>query len=395
MKSINNEIFKNKNIIININNISKIVGANPSQNNILLLSFDENSNTDVKKYLNSNSKIIKKRMKSEKIGFNSERKYLDALREERHYLKKSNIIFDDKTYDIWNPNITLISQKNEEIQNKNFFYNINENQMDKKLRLSKIKKKFCKINFINQDKKACNYEPNYNNVYIYNKSAKEEINFPSYNNRQKRNVIDFFKIGENKCLFKSQFLKNQSINFDKNMNLINKIYTSRNRNNNKFLAEKITTKSLLFLSNLSDKDKNNNKIYLKKLISKSLSPVNNFPYIHKKKKFSSKFDMNLNDIKYKNRYIRNNLSRKEKYDINLEVEIDNFKKNIIFPRKPILNSSIKNEDYLKSLPNLNIYLTRLREKNKNSITKRYSYNFIPKKTVFGKFIKIGFINIDK
>ena len=247
-------------------------------------------------------------MKSEKIGFNSERKYLDALREERHYLKKSNIIFDDKTYDIWNPNITLISQKNEEIQNKNFFYNINENQMDKKLRLSKIKKKFCKINFINQDKKACNYEPNYNNVYIYNKSAKEEINFPSYNNRQKRNVIDFFKIGENKCLFKSQFLKNQSINFDKNMNLINKIYTSRNRNNNKFLAEKITTKSLLFLSNLSDKDKNNNKIYLKKLISKSLSPVNNFPYIHKKKKFSSKFDMNLNDIKYKNRYIRNNLS---------------------------------------------------------------------------------------
>ena len=398
LKPINNNT---KNLIINKNIKSKIIETNLTKNNVFL-SLSDNRNHNVNQYsIRSNKKIIQ----NKECGNLEERKFLDIFLDEKINLPKikNKIIFDDKIYDIWNPNITFLNEENDEIKNKNPFYNIDDNPNTKKLNAIKLKKKLLKLNFnINQYKKEKSEKNNYNNSHISNKKLKEEINFFTNNDVNKNNLFNFIKnktrrdINILPLLFKNDYSTGNSNNYNNNIDLINKIFPSRNFNHNNIQDEQ---NSNMNLSNLNDKDKGNKKFYLRKLITKSLFPIYNFSRHHKNEEISSQlFDMNLNDIKYKNRYFRNNLALKERHDINLEIELNNIKKKTIpkythRPSKFLLKYSLKNENCFISLLNLNTKLSSLRERNEKRIAKINSYHFLPKKSssLSRKYIKKGII----
>ena len=408
LKPINNNIFYTKNFIINKNIRAKIIGTNLSRYNEIL-SLSDNRNIDVNKYSSRSNKKIKKIIQNKECGYREKRKFLDIFLEEKINLPKikNNIIFDDKIYDIWNPNITFLNEENEEIKNKNPFYNIDDNQNTKKLNAIKFKKKLLKLNCnINQYKKEKNEKNNYNDANISNKKFEEEINFFTSNNVNKNNLFNYIKNKNRRdiniipLLFKNDYSTGNSNNYTNNIDLINKIYSSRNIGHNDIQDEQ---NSNMNLSNINDKDKGNNKFYLKKLIRKSLLPICNFSPNQKNKEISSQlFDMNVNDIKCNNRYFRNNLERKERYDINLEIELNNIKKKTFpkythRPSKSLLKYSLKNKNCFSSLPNLNIKLSSLREKSEKRIVKINSYHFLPKKSssLSRKYIKRGNINVNK
>ena len=398
LKPINNNT---KNLIINKNIKSKIIETNLTKNNVFL-SLSDNRNHNVNQYsIRSNKKIIQ----NKECGNLEERKFLDIFLDEKINLPKikNNIIFDDKIYDIWNPNITSLNEENDEIKNKNPFYNIDDNPNTKKLNAIKLKKKLLKLNFnINQYKKEKSEKNNYNNSHISNKKLKEEINFFTNTDVNKTNFFNFIKnktrrdINILPLLFKNDYSTGNSNNYNNNIDLINKIFPSRNFNHNNIQDEQ---NSNMNLSNLNAKDKGNKKFYLKKIITKSLFPIYNFSRHHKNEEISSQlFDMNLNDIKYKNRYFRNNLALKERHDINLEIELNNIKKKTIpkythRPSKFLLKYSLKNENCFISLLNLNTKLSSLRERNEKRIAKINSYHFLPKKSssLSRKYIKKGII----
>ena len=390
LKPIDNNIFNQKNIFKKRNCKSKIKETNLSQNSILV-SLSENNQNDLNKYLNFNTKKINKILRNKEYIYRKERKNLDILNKGKIYLPNINnnkIIFDSKIYDIWNPNITSFSEENEEIKNKDYFYNINGNRINKKINFAKVKKKLLKLNFnINEDKNENSDKLNYNNINISNKEITKEAKFFTNNNMNKRNLLDFINIEKRNdikmtpLLFNNHFSTGMNNNFDKNNNMINKIYPSRNFIKNGIHLEQNSYKNL---SNLNDKKYYN--YYLKKLKSKSSSYICNFYRFHKNKEISSKcFDINLNDEKYKNKNFDNKLILKSRYALNLDIEQNNIKKKILskyfhFPSKSIINNSSKRENCFKSLPNLNSNLSCLKLKRKNKIKKINSNRFLPKRS---------------
>ena len=223
--SLNNNDNNNNNININMNNVNNI------------LCFNN---------LNILENIMEKIEKNEESENDEEggEEFLNIFGNEsqiQNKINKNNISFEDKFYDIWNPNITTI---NDEIENVNEIKvdeikennnNINndfnilnnplKNEKNSKNDFSKIKNNF----HINNN----NYGKNVNNKLSINKIGKiEKI---ENNNLQK--IYSDRRINEIKQLFNyshtsylnNNILKNKKINIKKKE--VNKINFDLNKNN--------------------------------------------------------------------------------------------------------------------------------------------------------------------
>ena len=231
-------------------------GSYSLSNNIISFSLNNNDNNNINSNNNNNilcfnnlnilENIMEKIEKNEESENDEEggEEFLNIFGNEsqiQNKINKNNISFEDKFYDIWNPNITAI---NDEIENVNEIKvdeikennnNINndfnilnnplKNEKNSKNDFSKIKNNF----HINNN----NYGKNVNNKLSINKIGKiEKI---ENNNLQK--IYSDRRINEIKQLFNyshtsylnNNILKNKKINIKKKE--VNKINFDLNKNN--------------------------------------------------------------------------------------------------------------------------------------------------------------------
>ena len=429
-KQNNNSTFTNDNITTNKNSITNTLGTGLTPNTGLSLSLNNNiinenptNINNINICFNPNNmmqSIMENIEKNEESECESEEKFLDILGVQSNIprkIDKNKIDFEEKNYDIWNPEITTITEEEDKtIKNKNSLQDKNDKNIKQKVNFVNVKKKLCKI-YINDKNNIRNEKDfinriNYNYEKVINKKIKKNNNdiiTPCLsNNIKKKNLLNFFNSKNRRnfqidsALFKRNFSTkdyNNNIYVDKN------IFTTRNKDfihiNNLQQGQR-TKKNLLYLlkskSGFSKNKKKNIIINSKKLISKSSLPLkDNLSSIIKSSLTSTNFyesSLNFNSKIYKNIRIYSNLSQRKDREINLEIDLNNkkmdkFSRYIKIPNRSLL----KEKSGFTSLPNLKISLSpiynKIRGENnynkkiriKNNLRKINSYNFLQKKVV--------------
>ena len=429
-KQNNNSTFTNDNITTNKNSITNTLGTGLTPNTGLSLSLNNNiinenptNINNINICFNPNNmmqSIMENIEKNEESECESEEKFLDILGVQSNIprkIDKNKIDFEEKNYDIWNPEITTITEEEDKtIKNKNSLQDKNDKNIKQKVNFVNVKKKLCKI-YINDKNNIRNEKDfinriNYNYEKVINKKIKKNNNdiiTPCLsNNIKKKNLLNFFNSKNRRnfqidsALFKRNFSTkdyNNNIYVDKN------IFTTRNKDfihiNNLQQGQR-TKKNLLYLlkskSGFSKNKKKNIIINSKKLISKSSLPLkDNLSSIIKSSLTSTNFyesSLNFNSKIYKNIRIYSNLSQRKDREINLEIDLNNKKMDTFSRYIKIPNRSLlKEKSGFTSLPNLKISLSpmynKIRGENnynkkiriKNNLRKINSYNFLQKKVV--------------
>ena len=430
-KQNNNSTFINDNITTNKNSITNTLGTGLTPNTGLSLSLNNNiinenatNMNNINICFNPNNmmqSIMENIEKNEESECESEEKFLDILGVQRNIprkIDKNNIYFEEKNYDIWNPEITTITEEedNKTVKNKNSSLDKNEKNIKPKVNFVNVKKKLCKI-FINDKNNIRNEKEfinriNYNYENVINKKIKNKNNniiTPCLsNNIKKKNLLNFFNCKNRRnfqidsALFKRNFSTkdyNNNIYIDKN------IFTTRNKDLihiNNIQQGQGTKKNLLYLlkskSGFSKSKKKNIIINSKKLISKSSLPLkDNLSNKIKSNLTSTNFydpGLNFNSKIYKNIRIYSNLNQRKDREMNLEIDLNNkkmetFSRYIKIPNRTLL----KEKSGFTSLPNLKISSSPIYNKIrgeinynkkiriKNNLRKINSYNFLQKKFV--------------
>ena len=429
-KQNNNSTFTNDNITTNKNSITNTIGTPNTGLSLSLINniFNENTTNvnNINICFNPNNmmqSIMENIEKNEESECESEEKFLDILGVQSNLsrkIDKNKINFEEKNYDIWNPDITTITEEEEEevktIKNKNSFQDKYEKNVKQKINFVNAKKKLCKIlindKINNQNEKGVINRINYNYENVIIKKIKKNINIvtPYTNtNIKNRNLINFINIKNRRnvqidpFLFKNIF---PTKDYNNNIYLDKKIFTSRNNNfihiNNMQKGQRAKRNLLYLLKSKSGFSKNkrkNNIINSKKYISKSSLPLkDNLSNLIKSSLTSINFydsNLNFNSKIYKNMHINSNLSQRKDHAMNLEIDLNNkkldtFSKNIKIANKTLL----KEKSGFTSLPNLknnnlspiyNKIRAELNQKKKirikNNLRKINSYNFLQKKIV--------------
>ena len=429
-KQNNNSTFTNDNITTNKNSITNTIGTPNTGLSLSLINNIINENTtnvnNINICFNPNNmmqSIMENIEKNEESECESEEKFLDILGVQSNLsrkIDKNKINFEEKNYDIWNPDITTITEEEEEevktIKNKNSFQDKYEKNVKQKINFVNAKKKLCKIlindKINNQNEKGVINRINYNYENVIIKKIKKNINIvtPYTNtNIKNRNLINFINIKNRRnvqidpFLFKNIF---PTKDYNNNIYLDKKIFTSRNNDfihiNNMQKGQRAKRNLLYLLKSKSGFSKNkrkNNIINSKKYISKSSLPLkDNLSNLIKSSLTSINFydpNINFNSKIYKNMHINSNLSQRKDHAMNLEIDLNNkkldtFSKNIKIANKTLL----KEKSGFTSLPNLknnnlspiyNKIRAELNQKKKirikNNLRKINSYNFLQKKIV--------------
>ena len=429
-KQNNNSTFTNDNITTNKNSITNTIGTPNTGLSLSLINNIINENTtnvnNINICFNPNNmmqSIMENIEKNEESECESEEKFLDILGVQSNLsrkIDKNKINFEEKNYDIWNPDITTITEEEEEevktIKNKNSFQDKYEKNVKQKINFVNAKKKLCKIlindKINNQNEKGVINRINYNYENVIIKKIKKNINIvtPYTNtNIKNRNLINFINIKNRRnvqiepFLFKNNF---PTKDYNNNIYLDKKIFTSRNNDfihiNNMQKGQRAKRNLLYLLKSKSGFSKNkrkNNIINSKKYISKSSLPLkDNLSNLIKSSLTSINFydpNINFNSKIYKNMHINSNLSQRKDHAMNLEIDLNNkkldtFSKNIKIANKTLL----KEKSGFTSLPNLknnnlspiyNKIRAELNQKKKirikNNLRKINSYNFLQKKIV--------------
>lgn len=386
----NNSTFANSNLTNNKNSITNTAFAGSFPNFGLSSSLNNNNenfnninNNNINIYFNPNNimgSIVEKIEKNEESNAETEEKFLDILDKQNNSNNKRNkikISFEEKIYDIWNPDITLIS---EEEDNKliNIFSERNIRQIKRVKNLSYKNKKTFKGNecIINNNKNIINY----NNE---TKAEKKIINgrniFSPYlnNNLKKKNLMDLINTKYRRNFHIEPLLPKQKFftrdaNLNENYNniyLINNIQSTKFKEsyNNNNLSEgkpKIQRNLLRLLNSKSDIIKNLSKNNSSKLIRKTNPSRDHISQILKKKNYTLNnfFDVNSKIINQKNKNIYDTLIKKKNSEINLYLDLNNRKidslsKFLILTNRSSLNPSLKEKDMPTSLPNINSNLS--------------------------------------
>ena len=370
----NDYLTTNKNSMTNTNTLvigssSPNIGLSPTFNNT------ENVTNNMNICFNPNNmmgSIMENIEKNEESDDETEEKFLDILEEKKkspRRINKNNISFEEKYYDIWNPDITLVK---EEEENKNINYFSDRNIKNAKRIINYIHKR-------NKQNKNNYKEDNIMNQNNENKSKTKFIFkrniFSSYmnSNLKKRNLNDFINyknmrnLNIDPLLSKQKFFtrdtnKYRRINY--NLDLIKNIIMTKSKENfSNTVSQSKRRKNLLYLiksapSSSNDKKRNNNNSY--KLIRKTtLSPKNNIFKASKKKNstLSNFFYANLKGLKYNSINIPSDLSHRKNYNINLDININNkkfdiFSKYLKITNQSLLSSSLREKNSFASVPNL-------------------------------------------
>ena len=430
-KQNNNSSFTNDNLTTNKNSMTNTTGTlSPNIHSSLSLNNNNNDNGNniniCFNYNNAMESIMEKIEKNEESDGESEEKFINTiLGESNHSTKrteKNKISFENKYYDIWNPDITVINEvENEPNTNKINLFDKNVKKFKKIIIFRNKKDKIYSANFICKKNTCDNNIINYNIKDNINKKLKENNNniFSSYinNNIKKKNLVNFINYKNRRRFNIVSIISKQQFSA-KHKNLLDILATQRSKGsfNNIFSSQrqypKINKNLLDLLKHKKIKDKNcknNNKI-LKKSISttkRNLSQRIN-------KKFISSGLSNYNSgtnkhISIFNKF--NDLSIRKRCSMNLELDINNKKldkipNNIKKSKSSIMNYSLKNVMGISSLPNLYFSLSPINKikinpnkkiRIKNNSRRINSYNFLQTRfySLNNSHIKTGIFSVNK
>ena len=430
-KQNNNSSFTNDNLTTNKNSMTNTTGTlSPNIHSSLSLNNNNNDNGNniniCFNYNNAMESIMEKIEKNEESDGESEEKFINTiLGESNHSTKrteKNKISFENKYYDIWNPNITVINEEeNEPNTNKINLFDKNVKKFKKIIIFRNKKDKIYSANFICKKNTCDNNIINYNIKDNINKKLKENNNniFSSYinNNIKKKNLVNFINYKNRRRFNIVSIISKQQFSA-KHKNLLDILATQRSKGsfNNIFSSQrqypKINKNLLDLLKHKKIKDKNcknNNKI-LKKSISttkRNLSQRIN-------KKFISSGLSNCNSgankhISIFNKF--NDLSIRKRCSMNLELDINNKKldkipNNIKKSKSSIMNYSLKKVMGISSLPNLYFSLSPINKikinpnkkiRIKNNSRRINSYNFLQTRfySLNNSHIKTGIFSVNK
>ena len=430
-KQNNNSSFTNDNLTTNKNSMTNTTGTlSPNIHSSLSLNNNNNDNGNniniCFNYNNAMESIMEKIEKNEESDGESEEKFINTiLGKSNHSTKrteKNKISFENKYYDIWNPDITVINEEeNEPNTNKINLFDKNVKKFKKIIIFRNKKDKIYSANFICKKNTCDNNIINYNIKDNINKKLKENNNniFSSYinNNIKKKNLVNFINYKNRRRFNIVSIISKQQFSA-KHKNLLDILATQRSKGsfNNIFSSQrqypKINKNLLDLLKHKKIKDKNcknNNKI-LKKSISttkRNLSQRIN-------KKFISSGLSNYNSgtnkhISIFNKF--NDLSIRKKCSMNLELDINNKKldkipNNIKKSKSSIMNYSLKKVMGISSLPNLYFSLSPINKikinpnkkiRIKNNSRRINSYNFLQTRfySLNNSHIKTGIFSVNK
>lgn len=430
-KQNNNSSFTNDNLTTNKNSMTNTTGTlSPNIHSSLSLNNNNNDNGNniniCFNYNNAMESIMEKIEKNEESDGESEEKFINTiLGESNHSTKrteKNKISFENKYYDIWNPDITIINEEeNEPNTNKINLFDKNVKKFKKIIIFRNKKDKIYSANFICKKNTCDNNIINYNIKDNINKKLKENNNniFSSYinNNIKKKNLVNFINYKNRRRFNIVSIISKQQFSA-KHKNLLDILATQRSKGsfNNIFSSQrqypKINKNLLDLLKHKKIKDKNcknNNKI-LKKSISttkRNLSQRIN-------KKFISSGLSNYNSgtnkhISIFNKF--NDLSIRKRCSMNLELDINNKKldkipNNIKKSKSSIMNYSLKKVMGISSLPNLYFSLSPINKikinpnkkiRIKNNSRRLNSYNFLQTRfySLNNSHIKTGIFSVNK
>ena len=430
-KQNNNSSFTNDNLTTNKNSMTNTTGTiSPNIHSSLSLNNNNNDNGNniniCFNYNNAMESIMEKIEKNEESDGESEEKFINTiLGESNHSTKrteKNKISFENKYYDIWNPDITVINEEeNEPNTNKINLFDKNVKKFKKIIIFRNKKDKIYSANFICKKNTCDNNIINYNIKDNINKKLKENNNniFSSYinNNIKKKNLVDFINYKNRRRFNIVSIISKQQFSA-KHKNLLDILATQRSKGsfNNIFSSQrqypKINKNLLDLLKHKKIKDKNcknNNKI-LKKSISTTKSNLSQ----RIKKKFISSDLSNYNSgtnkhISIFNKF--NDLSIRKRCSMNLELDINNKKldkipNNIKKSKSSIMNYSLKKVMGISSLPNLYFSLSPINKikinpnkkiRIKNNSRRINSYNFLQTRfySLNNSHIKTGIFSVNK
>ena len=430
-KQNNNSSFTNDNLTTNKNSMTNTTGTlSPNIHSSLSLNNNNNDNGNniniCFNYNNAMESIMEKIEKNEESDGESEEKFINTiLGESNHSTKrteKNKISFENKYYDIWNPDITIINEvENEPNTNKINLFDKNVKKFKKIIIFRNKKDKIYSANFICKKNTCDNNIINYNIKDNINKKLKENNNniFSSYinNNIKKKNLVNFINYKNRRRFNIVSIISKQQFSA-KHKNLLDILATQRSKGsfNNIFSSQrqypKINKNLLDLLKHKKIKDKNcknNNKI-LKKSISTTKSNLSQ----RIKKKFISSGLSNYNSgtnkhISIFNKF--NDLSIRKRCSMNLELDINNKKldkipNNIKKSKSSIINYSLKKVMGISSLPNLYFSLSPINKikinpnkkiRIKNNSRRINSYNFLQTRfySLNNSHIKTGIFSVNK
>ena len=430
-KQNNNSSFTNDNLTTNKNSMTNTTGTlSPNIHSSLSLNNNNNDNGNniniCFNYNNAMESIMEKIEKNEESDGESEEKFINTiLGESNHSTKrteKNKISFENKYYDIWNPDITVINEvENEPNTNKINLFHKKVKKFKKIIIFRNKKDKIYSANFICKKNTCDNNIINYNIKDNINKKLKENNNniFSSYinNNIKKKNLVNFINYKNRRRFNIVSIISKQQFSA-KHKNLLDILATQRSKGsfNNIFSSQrqypKINKNLLDLLKHKKIKDKNcknNNKI-LKKSISTTKSNLSQ----RIKKKFISSGLSNYNSgtnkhISIFNKF--NDLSIRKRCSMNLELDINNKKldkipNNIKKSKSSIMNYSLKNVMGISSLPNLYFSLSPINKikinpnkkiRIKNNSRRINSYNFLQTRfySLNNSHIKTGIFSVNK
>ena len=430
-KQNNNSSFINDNLTTNKNSMTNTTGTiSPNIHSSLSLNNNNNDNGNniniCFNYNNAMESIMEKIEKNEESDGESEEKFINTiLGESNHSTKrteKNKISFENKYYDIWNPDITIINEEeNEPNTNKINLFDKNVKKFKKIIIFRNKKDKIYSANFICKKNTCDNNIINYNIKDNINKKLKENNNniFSSYinNNIKKKNLVNFINYKNRRRFNIVSIISKQQFSA-KHKNLLDILATQRSKGsfNNIFSSQrqypKINKNLLDLLKHKKIKDKNcknNNKI-LKKSISTTKSNLSQ----RIKKKFISSGLSNYNSgtnkhISIFNKF--NDLSIRKRNSMNLELDINNKKldkipNDIKKSKSSIMNYSLKKVMGISSLPNLYFSLSPINKikinpnkkiRIKNNSRRINSYNFLQTRfySLNNSHIKTGIFSVNK
>lgn len=430
-KQNNNSSFTNDNLTTNKNSMTNTTGTlSPNIHSSLSLNNNNNDNGNniniCFNYNNAMESIMEKIEKNEESDGESEEKFINTiLGESNHSTKrteKNKISFENKYYDIWNPNITVINEEeNEPNTNKINLFDKNVKKFKKIIIFRNKKDKIYSANFICKKNTCDNNIINYNIKDNINKKLKENNNniFSSYinNNIKKKNLVNFINYKNRRRFNIVSIISKQQFSA-KHKNLLDILATQRSKGsfNNIFSSQrqypKINKNLLDLLKHKKIKDKNcknNNKI-----LKKSISTTKRNLSQRKNKKFISSGLSNYNSgtnkhISIFNKF--NDLSIRKRCSMNLELDINNKKldkipNNIKKSKSSIMNYSLKKVMGISSLPNLYFSLSPINKikinpnkkiRIKNNSRRINSYNFLQTRfySLNNSHIKTGIFSVNK
>ena len=430
----NNSSFTNENLTTNKNTFTNSIGNGLSTNIGLPSSIVNNIenvnniNNNINIFFNQNNmmqRIMEKIEKKEESDGKTEEKILDILGNKNNSTNKkniNNINFEEKYYDIWNPQITLIKEDEEDEDNNIKDFSERNLKPIKKIK-NFIKKKHVmnmfNIDNINKEENIiinCNNENKIYKKIIY----KRNILSPEINNKiKKKSLMNFinYNIGRNEnadsLLLKHKFFTRDYNNFFNNnynhkLEPIKNIISTKSKNsyNNtvSHLKQQYHQKLVKNLLNLLKSKpvinihkKRINNINSDRLMRKTaLSSQNNCLYKKETNNYASSnlLDINSKETEHKSININNDLYPRKYHDMNLDIENNNKKYNIfskfnkINSYRSFLYSPLKEENDLISLPNLKVNLSPIYKikinpgrkiRIKNSLRKINSYNILENK----------------